>query len=370
MATPWTSGPLSTDLGRAAAGQLARDVGDERRRAAWSADGVDEALWKELGAQGWFAALVPESADGLGLGLGEVLEVFTALGRHLLPGPFLEHVLIVPALALACPDEPALADLVPGARRVSWWDPAAYGFMRSPLNLDDGLVAGRLDGVRFAADTDAVLAVAHTPSDEPAIVLIARPQGTTARPQGPHDGIAKLGPLALDGPARVLLTGAAARAFLDSARVLARLAACFELAGIAGWLVESAVDYAKLREQFGRPIGSFQAIAHLLADIAVRDIALRNVCLAVVEDTRTGRSVSAERAMIVKAYAATQARRVAETSLQVHGGIGFTEEHPLHMYFKRALALYPWYGDPDRLAIAIGRARVLHDEQTTGEQVS
>jgi alkylation response protein AidB-like acyl-CoA dehydrogenase len=360
-ATPRSTAVLGTDLGRAAHGQLTRDLGAERRRLAWSADGVDEPLWKELRAQGWFAALLPESAGGLGLGLGEVLEVFSALGRHLLPGPFLEHVLLLPALTGAGPA--ALDDLVAGERRVSWWDPAAHGLTRSPLTLDGDRVRGHLDGVRFALDTDDVLAVARTPAGGEAIVLAARPAGTAAVVPGPRDGVAKLGSIDLDGSARVLLTGAAARDFLDTARVLARLAATFELAGISGWLVDSAVDYAKLREQFGRPIGSFQAVAHLLADIAVREIALRNVCLAIVEDTRTGGvrtegTVPAERAMAVKAYASTQARRVAETALQVHGGIGFTEEHPLHMYVKRALALYPWYGDPDRLAIAIGRRRV------------
>lgn len=349
--------PLTSDLGRTADGYLARSLSSERRRTTWADDRVDDALWKDLAQHGWFAALLPEEHLGLGLGLADVLEVFTALGHHLLPGPFLEHMLLLPELAGRCPELGSLSELINGDRRMSWWDPTACAPTRPvPRLTDDNRLVGRLEGLRFAQDCDDVLVVGALTGGEPAVVLVSPPATRPDSMTGPRDGVSKMGSLDIDAPALTLLTGTAASTFAEDALALARVSATFELSGIVNWMVDSSVGYAKVREQFGAPIGTFQVVSHMLADCAVRDIALRNTCLALSEDARHS-DISRERAMAAKAYAASTARLVAETTLQVHGGVGFTQEHPLHMYFKRALALYAWCGDPDRLAIAVGRHR-------------
>lgn len=331
---------MTSELAAAVDAQLAGTLSDEVRRELWTASTVDRLLWKGFGASGWFAALLPPGLDGLGLRAADVAGLFEVVGRRLVPGPFLEHVLLVPLLAEFTGALPA-----PSERLLSWWDPEATS--AAPVRLDAGGIRGVMDGVRFAADADGFLVVTAGPS----IVLVPRTDRVVASvAPGVTDGMTKPGRLELhEAPAELLLSGRRADDFLARARDWSRVATALELSGTSAWLAGQAAEFVKVREQFGRPIGQFQAIAHIVADLAVHDIALRNLCAAVVADGPT-----AVTAMGAKAYAAQVAVAAAENTLQAHGGIGFTMEHPLHMYFKHALHLWAWYGDPRRLAIRIG----------------
>jgi alkylation response protein AidB-like acyl-CoA dehydrogenase len=375
---------MTAPLAHAVDSQLSRSVPPERRAELWAAPRLDRGLWREFAASGWFSALLPEKLDGLGLPPGEVAGLFECAGRHLVPGPFVEHVLLVPLLAGYLGDFAGLAELADGSRLLSWWDPEAVGAPADSLRVDAaGAVSGSAGGVRFAADADFFLVAAASAraadcagrslaagadsadsslaagADSPrasgadgslAIVLLPR-----FGPAGGGAGLTKPGRLDLRGaPGQVLLDGAQAAEFLERARAWSRLATVLELSGTSAWLVAQSTEFAKVRHQFGRPIGQFQALAHLVADLAVHDIALRNLCAALVEDA--GRAPAPAAAMGAKAYAARVALRIAEGALQAHGGIGFTQEHPLHMYFKHTLHLWAWYGDPRRLAARIGQA--------------
>ena len=147
------------------------------------------------------------------------------------------------------------------------------------------------------------------------------------------------------------------------------LIAC-ELSGIATRCLEMAVEYAKQREQFGRVIGSFQAIKHMLADMHTDAVSLHNFCEAVAGELDELANAEADlSAAALKAHAARVAVSVCEGAIQVHGGIGFTAEADVHWYYKRALALRAWYGDSTELEEEIGALVLDQPTARTVERV-
>ncbi|MFE2287871.1 acyl-CoA dehydrogenase family protein [Streptomyces sp. NPDC059443] len=257
---------------------LAGRYGREALRAsvdavAVSGRSVDRSLWRELGAAGFFALRLPESEGGVGLGLPEAVLVFEEAGRALLPGP-----LVATHLA---------AGIVPGA--------AEGEVVVTAFDLDGPLVP-------YLSESDAVLGAAVLPAGEP--VRSADPLTPLARVPAPGD----CGAYREEG---------------------ALLTAALQL-GSALRTVELAVRYAKEREQFGQPIGAFQAVKHLCAQMLVRaEVARTAVYAAAV--TRDPAEVAA-----AKLLADEAAVRNARDCLQVHGGMGFTWEADVHLHLKRA----------------------------------
>ncbi|MFJ3761613.1 acyl-CoA dehydrogenase family protein [Streptomyces sp. NPDC090080] len=247
---------------------LARRFGGEAPRAAAGAPGLDRDLWRELGAAGFFALRLPEAEGGVGLGLPEAVLVFEEAGRALLTGPLV-------ATHLAAAD-------VPGA---------AAG----------EAVVARVDGglAEWLAEADAVLGDASGAvplrSADPLTPLHRVPGAATAAPD----------------PVAVLLTAA-------------------EQLGTAARVGELAVQHARTREQFGQPIGAFQAVKHLCAEMLVRAETARAAVYAA--------AVTADRVDIAAArlLADEAAVRGARDCLQVHGGMGFTWEAEVHLHLKRA----------------------------------
>jgi alkylation response protein AidB-like acyl-CoA dehydrogenase len=277
-----------------------------RRAAAEQPGGVDRELWRALGGLGTFTLAVPEARGGVGLGMAEATLVFEELGRAVVPGPligsFLAAGLDVPVAAAAGTGE-AVVGLVPAGR------PA---FVEHRAGLDALLVVAP-DGVTL---TD--------PPDAAACRPVARPLD----PLTPVDVVDALpGGESVGGPD-----------LADRLRRDASLLAAALQVGLAGGALAMATDYAQRRVQFGRPIGSFQALKHLLADARVAvEVARAAVAVAGVEIDEAGaagRAVDAAR--IVASRAADRATR---TCIQVHGGIGFTWELDAHLFLKRALVL-------------------------------
>lgn len=268
---------------------LARRFGREALRAAVRTPELDRALWRELGAAGFFALRVPEADGGVGLGLPEAVLVFEEAGRVLLPGP-----LVATHLA---------AGTVPGAA-------AGEAVVTA---VDGGLVEwlAEADVVRG----DAAGAVPLT-SVDPLTPLHRVPAATG--PDTPADralGAARRVPVVVSvpvpDPLAVLLTAA-------------------EQLGTATRACELAVEHARTREQFGRPIGAFQAVKHLCAQLLVRaEVARAAVYAAAV--TADPVDIAAARLLADEA-----AVRGARDCLQVHGGMGFTWESEVHLHLKRA----------------------------------
>ncbi len=320
--------------------------------AAEAPHGYDTAVWAAMAEQGWLAIELPEDEGGLGLGLVELAVLCEQIGRRLAAAPFLPSVL---ALGALCGPE-ARSD----AGTKEWREALGQGDATGCVAFEPGpdrLVvqpAGADGGVRLTGRSSPT---AYAPSADLAVVVTG--DGVYAfeqRQERPDplpamDRTRELGVLELEAtPARHIGGPEAAEALLDRAATLASA----EMLGAADRVLSMSVDYAKDRVQFGKPIGSFQAVKHMLADALVDVEGMRSTvyyaawCGAAADRDR---SLSASMA---KAWCSDASRRVMATGLQVHGGIGFTWEHDMHLYVKRTQLDQVSYGDAafhrDRIA--------------------
>ena len=317
---------------------------------ATSADGWDRASWPELARLGWTGASIPEAQGGAGLGFVEEAIVFEELGRALYAGPFFATVaLALPALACA-PD--LLSKVATGALTATLASTAANASgpgIEARRDGDRWLLRGAADLVPDPGWVDAFVVPARGP-DGLGLYLAER-GGTRPRVRvlDTVDMTRRLGSVTFDDDtARLLASPPAAAKIIAATRRRALTAVALEAVGIASHALALGVEHAKSREQFGRPIGAYQAVAHKLADTYVELELARSLaywaawCIAVDDD-------EVERAAIAaKAYAAEAAVAACERAIQVHGGMGFTWDHPLHRYYKRAL----WIESFDRSGAA------------------
>jgi len=274
-----------------------------------SDEGWEPSSWEQLAELGWIGVSVPEEAGGAGLGFLEEAVLFEELGRALYPGPYFSTV------ALALPELPAelQREVVEGQTR---WSASLDGSLVPDLALVDRVLVER-DGklVAVAAEGEALETM---------------------------DSTRRLGRLAADGGADEVGDASA----LERMRTRAFTALALEAVGMSQRALELSVEYAKTREQFGKPIGIYQAVSHRLADgYALTELA-RSLAYwaawAVSEDDGEAPVAAAA----AKAYAGDVAVTVCEYSIQAHGGIGFTWEHPLHRYYKRAQWIQGYGGYP------------------------
>jgi alkylation response protein AidB-like acyl-CoA dehydrogenase len=280
---------------------------------------LDRQGWDELASAGLLALLVEEGAGGLGLGAAGGVVAFEQLGRHLVPGPWLWSALA----ALVVPEVAA------GRRLASGVDDAG-----EPPCI-----------VEHAAELDVLLVL--RPDGVASLDRAELPPAGPADPLDPHSGAGVFGAL----PAGTRVGDAACAAQLRTTGTV--LAAALQL-GVAQAALDVAVAYALERKQFGRPIGSFQALKHLMADMAVRVNLARSAtyaAAAVLDDPAVGdvaRSVSG-----AKLLAGEAALENARGAIQVMGGMGFTWEMPPHFLLKRALVLDQTFGTPTSHALAL-----------------
>jgi alkylation response protein AidB-like acyl-CoA dehydrogenase len=291
-----------------------RASSEQVRKMLTGDDGYDVDLWREMAAQGWLAIDVPESEGGLGLGFVEVAVLAEEIGRHVAPAPFVSTVLARRALA----GHPEWTDRLTTGETL-----AAVGWGRTVV-VDAPIAALYLD----------VWEREVTAYEDESLRETALPAMDQTRRVGRVDVAT------LKGGTRV---GGAELAddLLDAGATLYAAA----LLGAAQRMLEASVDYAKVREQFGRPIGSFQAVKHRCADMLVDVEGMRSAvwyAAWAVDTNADDRSLAASTA---KAWASDAGMRVMNSALQVHGGIGFTWEHDLHLYLKRAQLDSVTFGD-------------------------
>jgi alkylation response protein AidB-like acyl-CoA dehydrogenase len=306
--------------------QLVRDMLDDPL-------GVDDALWKQLCGLGWTGLALPEESGGAGLGLLELSLLLEEMGRRLLPGPFTRRA--------------TLAVLEEGG---SW---ALEAIALPARRRGEGFVLSGLK--RFVPDAqsaDLLIVPARTGSAEGDVTLFlveTRAPGVSVHPVAFLDGTRKLADVRFEN---VEVAGESALGAVDGGAPLlqdildhAKVALCAEMCGGAARVLELSVAYARSREQFGRPIGSFQAIQHKCADMFVQVEGARSAtyyaawCL----DARTPDAHLA--ACMAKAFCSDAYRSVAGEGIQIHGGLGFTWEQDLHLYYKRAKASEVAFGD-------------------------
>ncbi len=268
-----------------------------RQEARGFLAGRPEPAWGELAELGWLGVSIPEELGGAGLGFLEEAVLFEETGRALYAGPYFATV----GLALPALGDEQLARVAAGEER---WSAEVDGLV-CDLGSVDWVVT---EGGAARAEGEALPTMDET-----------RPLGRLA-----------------DGD-RVPLAGT-----LDRPRTLAALAC--EAAGIAQAALELGVEHARNRQQFGKPIGVYQAVSHRLADTYVETELARSLaywaawCVAEADEQAPVAAAAA------KAYASEAAVAACERAIQVHGGIGFTWEHVLHRYYKRALWIESWLG--------------------------
>jgi alkylation response protein AidB-like acyl-CoA dehydrogenase len=326
-------------------------------------DAFDEGLWKKLVENGWTALGIPEEHGGFGSFL-DLVVVLEEAGRRLLPGPFFSTV----GLAV-----PALLEAGTAAQKKTWLGAVAAGEARGTLAVTEpsgrwdadglGLRAQRsgegwkLDGVKlFVPDAGVaefmVVAARTRDAGEDGVTLFlveGRPAGLSVAPMKTLDRTRRWYEVKFDG---VTLPGDSVMGKVDGGwqplkRTLewATAALCAEMVGGASHVLETSVEYAKSRHQFGKPIGIYQAVSHKLSDMLLEVESARSATYYAawaVDADAPDRSLAASMA---KAYVSDAYRRAAGNGIQVHGGIGFTWEHDMHLYFKRAKASEVTLGD-------------------------
>jgi alkylation response protein AidB-like acyl-CoA dehydrogenase len=310
--------------------------------------GFDSELWKEMAGLGWTALLVPDEFEGAGAGLWAAVTVLEGLGQHTTPGPFLSSaVLAVTALA-AAPSTALRKQWLPRIASGNVVGAAALAGTSGRIHVDLLPLAwrgdsggGQLNGVApfvlDGADAD-VLIVGARSSDGPAILAVPA-AGVQAERRPSIDRTRSLADLSfenvhVDGDS-VIAVGEDAADLLDRIVDIGAVALGADAMGAAHRAFDLALDYAKQREQFGRPIGSFQAIKHKLADMYVLATGADAAIKSAAESIDRGDASARRRAAVAGLYGRRSAALIAGEALQVHGGIGFTWEHDCHLLLKR-----------------------------------
>jgi alkylation response protein AidB-like acyl-CoA dehydrogenase len=333
------------------------------RKLMESSDTYDEGLWKKVAALGWTALGIPEEYGGVGTFL-DLVVVLEEAGRALMPGPFFATMgLAVPAIIEAGTEgqkKEALSAIAQGSARATLaftepsgrWDAGSVTLTAKPSGG-----GWQLDGIKqFVPDAEAadftVVAARTRGEGEDGISLFlvkGRPQGMTVTPLKTLDQTRRWSEVRFDGIKLDAgsLMGAADKAWPPLKRALewATAALCAEMVGGTQKVLETSTDYAKTRHQFGKPIGIYQAVSHKLADMLVLSESGRSATYYAawaVDADAPDRSLAASMA---KAYVSDAYRKVAGDGIQVHGGIGFTWEHDMHLYFKRAKSSEVTLGD-------------------------
>jgi alkylation response protein AidB-like acyl-CoA dehydrogenase len=310
--------------------------------AADAPTGYDEAVWSAMAEQGWLAIELPEEESGLGLGMVELAVLCEEIGRRLVAAPFLPSIV---ALGALCGDV-ARSDEGTQEWRQALGQGDAVGCVAATPGPTGLTVAGSGGQVTLSGRTPPV---AYAPSADVAVVLAEggvygvdlRTEGRPS-PLSAMDRTRELGVLAFDGtPARFLGGEDAAALLVDRSATLASA----EMLGAADHVLALTVQYAKDRVQFGKPIGSFQAVKHMLADALVDVEGMRSTVYYAAWCAAAGDAERSLAASMAKAWCSDASRRVMAAGLQVHGGIGFTWEHEMHLYLKRAQLDQVSYGD-------------------------
>lgn len=296
----------------------------ERVRAAWdSPDGVDHGMLKDLAAVGLFGALVPEDRGGMGLVVTDLALVLEETGRVALPGPLVETAVIA-ADVLAT---------VGGTVAERWLDPIAEGRALAAVGFaDDPLVAH--------AGVADVLLLEH----DGALHLLER-DDVEVLAQPSQDAGRRVGTVGWDAAAGTRLPGGAG--LVDRARHLAAWGAAGVLVGTCHGMIDLSVAHASAREQFGRPIGAFQAVKHHLANALLVTEFARPAVYNAAHALATRSDRAAVDVAVAKILASDAGESVARIALQVHGAMGYTWEHDLHLWSKRAQVLAASHGDAD-----------------------
>ena len=343
----------------------------EVRRLMETEEGYDPAVWDQMGSQlGLQGLAIPEEYGGSGYTYVELIVVLEEMGRSLLCAPYFSTVALGANAILHSGDDAAKKELLPGIASGETiatlaltedngrWD--AEGVTATATKAGDGYT---VDGHKmFVLDghTAKLIVVAAKTGDSISLFTVAGDaDGLTRTPLATMDQTRKQARLEFSGtPAKLLGTEGEGWTVLSRVLDLAAVALAAEQVGGAQKCLDMSVDYAKVRVQFGRPIGSFQAIKHKCADMLLEVESAKSAAYYAGWAAAELNDELPTVASLAKAYCSDAYFHAAAENIQIHGGIGFTWEHDAHLYFKRAKASELFLGDGayhrERLANRIG----------------
>jgi alkylation response protein AidB-like acyl-CoA dehydrogenase len=342
----------------------------EVRRLMETPEGYDASLWAQMSEQlGIQGLAVPEEFGGSGYGFVSLAIVLQEAGRRLLCAPLLSSAIGATAL-LRSGDERAMRDLLPGI--AAGTTIVTLASMEPSGRLDEaGVTAAavrdggswRLSGAkRYVLDghiASLILVPARTSAGISIFAVASDAAGLTRQPLRTLDRTRRLSTLDLSNtPARLIGGEGCGWAVLEQTMRIASVALANEQVGVAEFAMEMAVQYAKDRIAFGRPIGSFQAIKHRCADLLVAVESARSAASVAARAVADDAPELAEVAAIAASFCSEACLMVGHENIQIHGGIAYTWEHPAHLYYKRAKSSELLFGDTmhhrELLAQAIG----------------
>ncbi len=337
----------------------------ETRRLMETVEGYEPAVWKQLSQELALPGVqIPEAYGGQGFGFVELGVVLEEMGRALYCGPYFASVVLAANAILNAGDEAQKQALLPGIASGETLAAFALAEPNGRWEADGVALEAHESGGAFTlhgeksfvvdgCNADLLVVVARAPGSRGTdglsfFSLRANANGVTRRPLAVIDPTRKLASIRFGG-ARAELLGVAGGAAPALAKTLDQAAAALasEMAGSAQRLLEMTVDYAKARVQFGRPIASFQAIKHKCADMLLALELARSSAYYAAEAAGEGDfDELAMAAPLAKAQGSDAFLAIAAEAIQIHGGLGFTWEQDVHLYFKRAKASEVFLGDP------------------------
>ena len=346
----------------------------EVRKQMETETAFDAALWRKIAEQGWTGIIFPEEYGGFGMGMVEMAATLEEMGRALLPGPFSSTVLLAGSLVEAAGNdgqkEKYLSAICRGEAKATValledsasWSSEAVQMKAAGLTLN-----GRKLFVPDAAVADFLVVVARMDGDLAIFIVPSNAKGLRITNLPAMDATRKLYEVTFDNVAAELLAqGSHARTALNRALDIATVGLVAEMTGGMQRLLEITVEYAKTRKQFGRAIGEFQAVQHQCADMLVYTESSRSAAYYAAYAIQEGIPEARLAVSVAKAYASDAYREVGNRAIQVHGGMGFTWENDVHLFYRRAKASELAFGD-----VAFHReriAKVVVDAQGATEE--
>ncbi len=308
------------------------------RKTIETGTAYDADMWRKLAEQGFTGVIIPEEHGGMGLGKVELVLLMEEAGYALLPGPFFSTV------ALAAPVIDALGT---AAQKKKYLEPIASGRSRSTVALVEANGSWDVSSLQLSATGDKLTGTKLFVTDAAVadVIVVAARNGVfavEAKAPGLHiesmkgmDLTRKIYSVEFKNTPAEKLGGSGS---LDQALNVATAALCAEMVGGMQRTLEMTVAYAKTRKQFGKPIGIFQAVQHLCADMYLETESSRSAAYYAAWALEENVPDAAAAVSVAKMYASDASRTVGNRGIQVHGGMGFTWENDIHLYYRRAKA--------------------------------
>jgi alkylation response protein AidB-like acyl-CoA dehydrogenase len=332
----------------------------EVRRLMETDTAFDAPMWNKMAEQGWTGIIFPEEYGGIGMGMVEMAAVLEEMGRALLPGPFLSTVLLAGSAIAHAGNEAqkqhylkaicegrakaTLALLEEGAS----WSADSVHLHASP-SATGYVLAGRKLFVPDAAIADFIVCAARLRGELALFIVPSATHGVNIKATPAIDSTRKLYEGIFDHVAlpetSLLALGDRAEAAVENAVAVSTVGLVAEMVGGMQRLLDITVEYAKTRKQFGRPIGQFQAVQHMCADMLLMTESSRSAVYYAAWAMSEDESSAPAAVSVAKAYASDAYREVGNRAIQVHGGMGFTWENDVHLYYRRAKASEIAFGD-------------------------